>query len=629
MKVSVILLDWSVRESFHSINYLNDQSAVRSDYELIWVEYFDHKVPVLEEYSQTGYLDKYLILGNKPGDYNKHEAWNVGVLEASGDIVVLCDSDVIFRRSFIRNIIDFFASHNNSFLLIDEIRSENRVFWPFSYPIWEEVLAAPGVVNWNEKHGVTNGLIPTYKDFPLWEKMFFRNYGACLCIKKSDYIKYGGLDEHDSYVGYICGPYDLVVRMVNGGMQENWHLEEFLLHTYHPWVNPGIDRMGPHFRNNSTTSFKHLFDGNIMPYRENKKLRTIRKKIFAERLREGYPKFSVIVPKPFTRLIQQLYDSVKEATKLPFEVIFVGKEDYQADEEHMIYLKSYGSLYTSIIEGFRKAKGEIIVVVPCEAIFRHNALDKLLDLQKKLTYPIVYLNALETFTQGFIWQYSSNKFTYAEQVCMMTAFDRNLLSEDLTEFELRKIFCEGKKISSFFETPVHIEIWHDDVHIYDEYLQLLLTKMLGMQFAILYGESNKDAEEIASLFDQIYAVEKNLPGSFLKYCFLKRYGLREYFNFINLFQQFNRIDLTIRGLELLTDSTYVLTTNINENIKEVIWSNRLIYTDTISIIGSAHFSLAIYELNNGNRQRAIVNLKSCLDFIPRHEGAKSILAKIL
>ena len=36
-KVSVILIDWGVRESFHSVHYLNRQTVNRDDYELIWV----------------------------------------------------------------------------------------------------------------------------------------------------------------------------------------------------------------------------------------------------------------------------------------------------------------------------------------------------------------------------------------------------------------------------------------------------------------------------------------------------------------------------------------------------------------------------------------------------------------
>ena len=34
-RVSVILIDWGVRESFHSVHYLNRQTIPRGDYELI------------------------------------------------------------------------------------------------------------------------------------------------------------------------------------------------------------------------------------------------------------------------------------------------------------------------------------------------------------------------------------------------------------------------------------------------------------------------------------------------------------------------------------------------------------------------------------------------------------------
>lgn len=641
MKISVILLDWGVRESFHSLDYLNNQSAVRSDYELIWVEYFNRKVPALEKHYHTGCLDKYLILGHDPGDYHKHQAWNTGVLAATGDVVVLCDSDVMFRSSFIQSIIDFFASNENCFLFIDEIRSENKSFWPFAYPSWEEVMSAPGLANWNEKYQVTHGLSPEYNDLPLWERMFLRNYGACFCVSKEDYIRYGGLDEHDSYRGYICGPYDLAVRMVNGGLREHWHHEEFLLHTYHPWIKPGLDRMGPHIRHNSTTSFKHLFDGDTRPYVENTLMRRARKQMFPNQPREGCPKFSVIVPQARPGFILRLYDSIKKATRLPFEVIFLGDEDYQAGEEHMTYLKSQG-LYHSLIQGCRQAKGEIVVIVPPAALLRHNALDSLLDFQQKLIYPVVYLNALETFTQGFIWQYSSCKFISDHEVSMMTAFNTELLSEDQTELDLRRIFAEGKKIRSVFETPVHLELWHDDLGLYDEQLERLLIEMLELKSALsalFHGvketaperaeqiNATEKAEAAEHLLDRIDTVEKNAPGKFLKYCFLKRYGLREYYDFVILLQQFN-LSLTIMGLELLVSACSILTRDINENIKEFAWLYRFIYSDIAFIMGSAHFDLAVEEWKRDDLQQALMNLQLCLQYTPGHYEAKHLMKRI-
>jgi len=48
-EVSIILLDWKVRESFHILDYLNQQTVPRSNYEIIWIEYYNRKPKELEE----------------------------------------------------------------------------------------------------------------------------------------------------------------------------------------------------------------------------------------------------------------------------------------------------------------------------------------------------------------------------------------------------------------------------------------------------------------------------------------------------------------------------------------------------------------------------------------------------
>ena len=42
-KISLILLDWSCRESFHIFHYLRRQSAPRADFEVIWVEFYGRR----------------------------------------------------------------------------------------------------------------------------------------------------------------------------------------------------------------------------------------------------------------------------------------------------------------------------------------------------------------------------------------------------------------------------------------------------------------------------------------------------------------------------------------------------------------------------------------------------------
>src|SRR5579872_870354 len=77
-KVSVILLDWSVRESFHSLDYLNRQTVDREQYELIWIEFYDRKPKALLEaiHSAQGkgrtLVDKFIVM-NSPGDFIFHK----------------------------------------------------------------------------------------------------------------------------------------------------------------------------------------------------------------------------------------------------------------------------------------------------------------------------------------------------------------------------------------------------------------------------------------------------------------------------------------------------------------------------------------------------------------------------
>src|SRR6516165_7000899 len=139
-KVSVILLDWSVRESFHSLHYLNRQSADRSQYELIWIEFYDRKPAALLEAVQAAeaagrpLVDK-LVVMNYPRDviFHKHRMYNLGIVLAQGDICVICDSDAMFTPNFIPSIMTAFQQHPRSALHLDEVRSVSRRFYPFNF----------------------------------------------------------------------------------------------------------------------------------------------------------------------------------------------------------------------------------------------------------------------------------------------------------------------------------------------------------------------------------------------------------------------------------------------------------------------------------------------------------------
>jgi hypothetical protein len=288
-RVSFVLLDWSCRESFHVFPYLNAQTAPRDQYEIIWIEYFNRVPPEMESGLQASLqagkppmLDQWIVL-EVPADvyYHKHLMYNVGILASRGEIVVLCDSDVMLRPTFVESIIEAFVppapeDGPGIVLHLDEVRSINRKFYPFNNPSVEELLEG-GCFNW--LNGKTKGL---------WDEqdpLHTRNYGACMAARREDLIRIGGADEHIDYLGHICGPYEMTFRLMNAGHKEIWHQSEFLYHTWHPGTDGANNYMGPHDgRNLSSTALKALYQNRIFPLTENEGIRTLRQERKGESL---------------------------------------------------------------------------------------------------------------------------------------------------------------------------------------------------------------------------------------------------------------------------------------------------------------------------------------------------------
>lgn len=267
-RVSLILLDWSVRESFHLLSYLENQTVPQDQFEVILIEYYDRVSNALVPYRNQ--LDTYVLLEMpKSCCYHKHVMYNVGIALAKGEIVVICDSDSMAKPTFIQSIIEAFEQDSQIVLHIDQFRNELKEYYPFNWPLFEQVL---GEGARNNAGGKTLGLVAT-GDF-----IHKRNYGACFCALRKDLLAICGADEHIDYAGHICGPYEMTFRLVNAGKAVRWHEEEFLYHTWHPGTDGVANYFGPEDGLGvSSTAINLMHTGQILPHVANPLLVTMGK----------------------------------------------------------------------------------------------------------------------------------------------------------------------------------------------------------------------------------------------------------------------------------------------------------------------------------------------------------------
>ncbi|HEY2253319.1 MAG TPA: glycosyltransferase family 2 protein, partial [Planctomycetaceae bacterium] len=261
-KVSIILLDWSCRESFHAFEWLERQDVPRDQYELIWIELHDRVAPEAMQHA-----DVVVTLGQK-GMYHKHIGYNVGLLLARGDIVTVCDSDAVFPPDFVRSVTTSFRDPETDglrplVLMHHELRTSYT--YPESLESTDELKDQARWIWWD--------IIP--------------NAGACVSVRRDDAIRFGGFDECSSYRGYLCGPYDLGWRLVNAGIPEIWHdLSTVLWHFAHPdpigtnGQKPSLRRLFentfPHVDLHALTAVEHFSAGRMLPLRENPQIHSLR-----------------------------------------------------------------------------------------------------------------------------------------------------------------------------------------------------------------------------------------------------------------------------------------------------------------------------------------------------------------
>ncbi|MBC8506165.1 MAG: hypothetical protein H8D34_14990, partial [Chloroflexi bacterium] len=233
-------------------------------YELIWVELYDRVIDEVMEKADV------VITCNQRGTYHKHLGYNIGLLQARGDLICVCDSDAIFPADFVRSVFRSFGIEGDGV-------AQSLVLMHYE---WRTSLLYPDGLSDAE----------TLKDAERWQWWpLIVNEGACVTIRRADAIRFGGFDEHPSYIGYLCGPYDLAWRLVNAGWPEIWHDSSVALwHFAHPdpigtngqkaTLRQLMEKAHPHMHGHALTAVEAFSTGRFQPLQENPRIWALRMK---------------------------------------------------------------------------------------------------------------------------------------------------------------------------------------------------------------------------------------------------------------------------------------------------------------------------------------------------------------
>lgn len=207
MKISVVMVDGSFRESFHVIDSLNNQTLPKEDYELIWVEYYDDVKKDLREKSGLR-----IITLDNPAEKEYHSSYcfNEGIMQSRGEVLVIPDADVMVEPSFLETI---WKEHQSCDRLVMYFHRLNE---PREHHDDSKSYSIDYLKN-------STGVTTT------------SNFGGCLAVRKKWLMEINGYEQNDIFgSGAHANGYDVNTRLKNLGLHVMWHPSERLYHPWHP-----------------------------------------------------------------------------------------------------------------------------------------------------------------------------------------------------------------------------------------------------------------------------------------------------------------------------------------------------------------------------------------------------------
>lgn len=206
--ISIITWDASFRESYHTIHSLSEQEFDPKKYEILWIEFYENQSPALLSLSRIVPNLRIITLRNSPSvPWHLGVCMNRGISEAKGEILILCDGDIIVPANFLQTVSEEHAQNQRLALYFrrwDEPEEFHRDAQ--SYTIGH--LAQVSVL-YN----------PT-------------NYAGALSIRKNNIMAVGGYEESEVFAGPGVNGMELYLRIRNLGFSVAWHKER-IFHPFH------------------------------------------------------------------------------------------------------------------------------------------------------------------------------------------------------------------------------------------------------------------------------------------------------------------------------------------------------------------------------------------------------------
>jgi hypothetical protein len=206
--ISVVMVDGSFRESFHSLDFFGEQTISPKDYEVIWVEYYDSVKPVVND--KIGKFGNFHIVTlNRKGTYHSSYCFNAGICESKGEIIVIPDADVVVDRDFLERVLQEHQTNDNLVMYIYRCNEPK-----------EKHMTEIDIEHLRHVGELTN---PS-------------NYGGCLTVRKKWLLEINGYELHPIFgTGDHANGLDIYTRLKALGLHVMWHPQ---LRLYHPW-HPG------------------------------------------------------------------------------------------------------------------------------------------------------------------------------------------------------------------------------------------------------------------------------------------------------------------------------------------------------------------------------------------------------